>query len=508
MGCLERMQTTGQCLELGEDFPELLPRPKSSSLLSQSAPQFGPPADPADELLGLTSQVPQTVPGGAHAPGPLRFLGGKAGMAPEDVDGAYTAASKGVRGAMSINKGRKALTAAHGLGQLGPAASQIAGWGQSAVSGAGQALAAGGRGLRNGLSTVGPALGQAWDGLGGVAQKGAGMLSQAPALAGKVMNVAGEGVDTAKYLAYLAQNDPAGLVGHTKFLGGKALNALQDGATALGGKATSALGGAKDTLLKAGGGLKDLASSALTKGKGALSSGGDLIADATQWTKNKGGEALANMAKDTKVASPIEKLGGGIGMIGGAAQAYGGLTDMKNGKVVEGGLKTGSGIANAASGYMMTVGKVGAGKMLGGAGAVLEGGMDMYSGWKNKDNEKMGVGAAKSVSGGLMMAGAATANPVLFAAGAIGYGGSVLYENRDVIAKYGGKAVTAIKTGAVDGAKWASDKASQGWDAAKATAGKTGEALKEGASWASNKVSDGASALKDGAKKIGGWLGL
>ena len=217
---------------------------------------------------------------------------------------------------------------------------------------------------------------------------------------------------------------------------------------------------------------------------------------------------------------------GALGVVGGGLQVAGAVDSMANGgDQVEGSLDIGEGGSNMAAGGAMLLGRAALGTTLGGVAATVDGVGDLYKGARDGNKEQMALGGAKSVAGGLMLAGAATANPVLIAAGAITYGGAMIYENKEVIAKYGGQAVDwlgdranegveSLKSGASaavgaanDVGKWAGNKVNEGVKLVSGAVGETKEVIGEGAKWLGNKATGAWDAAKGAGGTIAGWLG-
>jgi hypothetical protein len=203
-------------------------------------------------------------------------------------------------------------------------------------------------------------------------------------------------------------------------------------------------------------------------------------------------EQGAHGGKLHSVMNTANKVLGPAAIVAGGFETAHGISELKEGKTVDGSLDVTGGVAGMTSGAAITttafssvstVAGISLGAVAAGAGgvvAVADGVKDIYHGIKEGDAEKGVVGGVKTAAGAAMIAGACTGNPILVAGGAITYVGAVVYENREAIA---------------DGAKkayhYAADGVKKGVDATKEFAGNV-----------AHKVSEKASAIKEGAGKL------
>lgn len=162
-------------------------------------------------------------------------------------------------------------------------------------------------------------------------------------------------------------------------------------------------------------------------------------------------EQASGLSKGLRVADGVM---GPLGIASGAYGVYNGVNQMRDGKIVEGGLDTVGGAAGVVSGGAATtsaimgaaapavVGALAAGGA--GVAAAADGIKDIYQGVRDGDTEQAVTGGVKTVAGGLLIGGAATANPIAVGAGAVLYAGAVVYENREAIGQAVGTAANAV----------------------------------------------------------------
>jgi hypothetical protein len=138
------------------------------------------------------------------------------------------------------------------------------------------------------------------------------------------------------------------------------------------------------------------------------------------------------------MAKPIAVLSS-VGIVASAAQAYQGVTHIKSGDRVVGGLCFVGSAANAASVVAGISGRALLRHTAGIAGAGIDGTIDIYTGFRKNDNEKLAVGGVKYAAQTLMIISVAQPEtaPVLVPLGAITYGGAIatdmVYENQEII---------------------------------------------------------------------------
>ncbi|MBX9689686.1 MAG: hypothetical protein K2X27_23445 [Candidatus Obscuribacterales bacterium] len=117
---------------------------------------------------------------------------------------------------------------------------------------------------------------------------------------------------------------------------------------------------------------------------------------------------------------------GALSVIGGYYETKEGISDLRNGKYLDGALKTSAGVADTGSGFATIAygfGKKALGSVagkLGGAGALLSGATEGIQGIKENDTEKKVEGGVKVVLGAGMFASGSTAP--LSGAGLAGWG--------------------------------------------------------------------------------------
>lgn len=182
-------------------------------------------------------------------------------------------------------------------------------------------------------------------------------------------------------------------------------------------------------------------------------------------------EQASGLSRGLRVAD------GALGPLGVASGAYGiynGVNQLREGKVVEGGLDVAGGAAGVVSGGAATTSAVmGAAApaivgtlAAGGAGvaAAADGIKDIYQGVRDGNTEQAVTGGVKTVAGGLMVGGAATANPIAVGAGAVLYAGAVVYENREAIGNAVGTAVGAVGNAVGSAASAVGNAASGVWN--------------------------------------------
>lgn len=144
---------------------------------------------------------------------------------------------------------------------------------------------------------------------------------------------------------------------------------------------------------------------------------------------------------------------GPLGVASGAYGVYNGVSQIADGKLVEGSLDTVGGVAGMVGGGAATAGAFmsTAAPVLGalasgasGVAAAADGVKDVYQGIRDGNTEQTVTGGVKTVAGGLLIGGAATGNPIAIGAGAVLYGGAVIYENREAIADFVGSAASTV----------------------------------------------------------------
>ena len=210
----------------------------------------------------------------------------------------------------------------------------------------------------------------------------------------------------------------------------------------------------------------------------------------------------------------LVKIGGGVGVAGGGFQIYGGVQEIREGKVVEGSFDAAGGLGNIATGSLIISGKVAAGTTVGAAVAIVDGGKDVVVGIRDGDTKRTVVGTVKLAAGSTMSYGIYTGQPVVIVIGGVTYAGVIIYEQKDVIvhgAKVGFDAtwnagVYAVhKTG--EGLSVAKDAT---WNAGVYAVHKTGEGLSvaKDATWnagvyAVHKTGEGLSVAKDATCNAG-----
>lgn len=157
-------------------------------------------------------------------------------------------------------------------------------------------------------------------------------------------------------------------------------------------------------------------------------------------------------AQATSTAGKLAGTGGkvlvGVGVVGGAAQAYQGVSQIQAGHYVQGATSLVGGSANAGSSGLALAGKIGASTALGGVAAVVDGGVDIYQAVQDGDVCKGTIGSVKATAGAVMLYSAAAGQPEIAIPAAVVYGGIVVGElvvdNKEALSRGVGRGADAV----------------------------------------------------------------